>query len=207
MKFVGGVEVQLYSFFIFSSIWECVVNAKIRPLYPGQKHPLHILQEAERIAEPVLTDIKTFDPTGIGSPDLPARSESLYRLRYPGPRRYFCTLYIAFVRYKFIPSIQAYSNFSTLFQYYLAMTTTYTAWKQTPCMYSLWEGVNVCVTGHSNYLRFFVGYSESKCRLRISLAHPRDCHFAHVQWLSLTIEKPQTPFREIHIMFMFVPVR
>jgi hypothetical protein len=23
-------------------------------------------------------------PTGIGSPDLPARSESLYRLRYPG---------------------------------------------------------------------------------------------------------------------------
>ena len=26
-----------------------------------------------------------------------------------------------------------------------------------------------------------VGYSESKYRLRISLAHPRDCHFAHVQ--------------------------
>jgi hypothetical protein len=24
-------------------------------------------------------------PTGIRSPDLPARSESLYRLRYPGP--------------------------------------------------------------------------------------------------------------------------
>jgi len=27
----------------------------------------------------------------------------------------------------------------------------------------------------------YVGYSESKHRLRISLAHPRDCHFAHVQ--------------------------
>ena len=27
----------------------------------------------------------------------------------------------------------------------------------------------------------YVGYSESKYRLRISLAHPRDCHFAHVQ--------------------------
>jgi len=26
----------------------------------------------------------------------------------------------------------------------------------------------------------YVGYSESKYRLRISLAHPRDCHFAHV---------------------------
>ena len=24
----------------------------------------------------------------------------------------------------------------------------------------------------------FVGYSESKYRLRISVAHPRDCHFA-----------------------------
>ena len=27
----------------------------------------------------------------------------------------------------------------------------------------------------------YVGYSESKYRLRISLAHPRDCHFTHVQ--------------------------
>jgi len=27
----------------------------------------------------------------------------------------------------------------------------------------------------------YVGYSESKYRLRISLVHPRDCPFAHVQ--------------------------
>ena len=53
----------------------------------------------------------------------------------------------------------------------------------------------------------YVGYSESKYRLRISLAHPRDCHFAHVQWLPLSVEKPRTPFREIRVMFMFVPVR
>ena len=46
---------------------------------------------------------------------------------------------------------------------------------------------------------FYVGYSESKYRLRISLAHPRDCHFAHVQ-------KPQMPFCEICFIFMFVPV-
>ena len=26
----------------------------------------------------------------------------------------------------------------------------------------------------------YVGYSESKYRLRISLAHPPECHFAHV---------------------------
>ena len=52
----------------------------------------------------------------------------------------------------------------------------------------------------------YVGYSESKYSLRISSAHPRDCHFAHVQWIPLSIEKPQTPFREIRIMFMFIPV-
>jgi len=30
---------------------------------------------------------KSRPPTGIRSPDLPARSESLYRLRYPGPQQ------------------------------------------------------------------------------------------------------------------------
>ena len=59
---------------------------------------------------------------------------------------------------------------------------------------------------HSCYINIYIGYSESKYRLRISLTHPRDCHFAHVQWLPLSIEKPQTPFREIRVMFMFVPV-
>jgi len=54
---------------------------------------------------------------------------------------------------------------------------------------------------------YYVGYSESKYRLRISLAHPQDCHFAHVQRLPLLIEKPQTPFRETRVMFMFVLVR
>jgi len=31
------------------------------------------------------------------------------------------------------------------------------------------------------YVRTYVCYSESKYRLRISLAHPRDCHFEHMQ--------------------------
>jgi hypothetical protein len=29
-------------------------------------------------------------PTGIRSPDRPARSESLYRLNYPGPVQLYC---------------------------------------------------------------------------------------------------------------------
>jgi len=53
----------------------------------------------------------------------------------------------------------------------------------------------------------YIDYSESKYRLRISLAQPQDCHFAHVQRLPLSTEKPQMPFREIRVMFMFVPVR
>ena len=52
----------------------------------------------------------------------------------------------------------------------------------------------------------YVGYSESKNRLRISLAHTRDCPFAHVQWLPLSVEKPQMQFREIRVKFMFVSV-
>jgi len=51
----------------------------------------------------------------------------------------------------------------------------------------------------------YAHYSESKYRLRIFLAHPQDRQFVHVQ-LPLSIEKPQTPFREICVMFMFVPV-
>ena len=35
---------------------------------------------------PVWSGAETFVPTGIRSPARPARSASLYRLRYPGPR-------------------------------------------------------------------------------------------------------------------------
>jgi hypothetical protein len=60
-------------------VW--VVNATPRPLYP----PVPILQEAEWALGPVWTGAENFTPTGIRSPDLPARSQSLYRLSYPGP--------------------------------------------------------------------------------------------------------------------------
>ena len=45
------------------------------PLYRGLGGPLG----------PVWTDAENLAPTGIRSPDRPARSESLYRLSYPGP--------------------------------------------------------------------------------------------------------------------------
>jgi len=53
---------------------------------PG-KDPVPIVQEAVWAPEPVWTGAENLASTGIRSPGLPARSESLYRLNYPGPRR------------------------------------------------------------------------------------------------------------------------
>jgi hypothetical protein len=68
-----------------------VVNATFRPLYPRENPGTDCigswvghradLDSAENLAH-----------IGIRSPDRPARSESLYRLSYPGPRR-DCTMY------------------------------------------------------------------------------------------------------------------
>ena len=48
-------------------------------LYPG-KDPVLIVQEFG--SGPVWTGAENLAPTGIRSPDRPARSQSLYRLRY-----------------------------------------------------------------------------------------------------------------------------
>ena len=51
---------------------------------PG-KDPVTIVQEAEWTPGPVWIGAENLAATGIRSPDLQARSKSLYRLRYPGP--------------------------------------------------------------------------------------------------------------------------
>ena len=51
---------------------------------PG-KDPLPIVQEAGWAPWPVWSGSENLAPTGIRSPDRPARSESLYRLSYPSP--------------------------------------------------------------------------------------------------------------------------
>ena len=48
---------------------------------PG-KDPVPIVQEAGWSLEPVWIGAENLAPTGIRSPDLPARSASLYRLRH-----------------------------------------------------------------------------------------------------------------------------
>ena len=50
---------------------------------PGED-PVPITQEAGWDPWPVWTGAENLTPTGIRSPDIPSRSESLYRLSYPG---------------------------------------------------------------------------------------------------------------------------
>jgi hypothetical protein len=50
---------------------------------PGND-PVSIVQDAGWAPGPVWAGAENLAPTGIRFPDRPARSESLYRLRYPG---------------------------------------------------------------------------------------------------------------------------
>ena len=57
-------------------------DATPRAALPPEREPVHIVQEAgwATVAVRIISP-----PTGIRSPDRPARSESLYRLSDPGP--------------------------------------------------------------------------------------------------------------------------
>ena len=52
--------------------------------FTPDKNPVPILQETGWASEPVWIGEENFVPTRIRSPDRPACSESLYRLRDPG---------------------------------------------------------------------------------------------------------------------------
>jgi len=58
------------------------VSVKPRPLFTSGKDPVSIVQEALWAPGPVWTGAENLAPTGIRSPDRPARSQSLYRLSY-----------------------------------------------------------------------------------------------------------------------------
>jgi hypothetical protein len=59
-----------------------VVIATPLTLYP----PVPIVQEVGRVPGPISTGAANLAPTGIRSSESPARSESLYLLRYTAPR-------------------------------------------------------------------------------------------------------------------------
>ena len=51
----------------------------------GEKDPALLVQESKRAQGPVWTGAENLASLGIRSPDRPARGESVYRLRSPGP--------------------------------------------------------------------------------------------------------------------------
>ena len=54
-----------------------------QPLFTPGKVPVPTVQEAGWAPGPVQTGAENLAPTGIRSPDRPARNPSLYGLRYP----------------------------------------------------------------------------------------------------------------------------
>jgi hypothetical protein len=58
------------------------VSITLRSLFTSVKEPVPIVQEAGWATGPVWTGAENLDLTEIRYPDPPARSQSLYRLRY-----------------------------------------------------------------------------------------------------------------------------
>jgi len=79
-----GEYIWLYSFFSIDARW--VGWSTPRPgRFTAGKATVPIVWEAGWSPGPVWTGAESLAPTGIRSRDLPARSESLYRLGYPDP--------------------------------------------------------------------------------------------------------------------------
>ena len=60
-----------------------MVSFTPKPLFTPGKDPVPILQETGWAPGPVWTGAENLPSTGIRSPDLPARRQSLHRLSYP----------------------------------------------------------------------------------------------------------------------------
>jgi len=55
--------------------------------FTPERDSVPVLWEADWVPGPVWAGVENPVPTGIRSPDRPARSQTLHRLHYPGPRR------------------------------------------------------------------------------------------------------------------------
>jgi len=62
-----------------------VVNATPQPLYPRERPGTHCIGGWVSPKAGLDRSGKSRSPTSVRSPDRPARSKSLYRLRYPSP--------------------------------------------------------------------------------------------------------------------------
>ena len=68
------------------------------PLFTPRKDLVPIVQEVRWAPGPVWISAKNLAPTGIGSPNRPGRSHSLYRIRYPAHKSFYNYDYISLTR-------------------------------------------------------------------------------------------------------------
>jgi len=73
-----------------------VVSVTSRPLFTPGKDPVPIVQEAGWAPGPVWTGVENLALTWIRSPHRPARSQSLYQLRYPAHFPFMCRHFFFF---------------------------------------------------------------------------------------------------------------
>jgi hypothetical protein len=66
------------------------VSVTPRPLFTPGKDPVPIVQEVGWAPGMIRTRAENLAPTGIGSPDRPGRSQTLYRIRYPAHPGVLC---------------------------------------------------------------------------------------------------------------------
>ena len=83
------VEVYLYSFFYLGVRWGGWSTPRSGRLTPGKYNRYPLYRRLGGAPRPVWTGTENLapPPIGIRSPDRPALSELLYRLRYPGPHQ------------------------------------------------------------------------------------------------------------------------
>jgi hypothetical protein len=74
------VQIKLYSFFILGARWGLVDKATPRLLYAWKRDPVLLYRRLGGSQGRYRRVLKISPLTGIRSPDLPARSESLHRL-------------------------------------------------------------------------------------------------------------------------------
>jgi hypothetical protein len=87
-----GVEVYLNSFFHLGTRWRWLVNATPRALYPRETICTH--STGDWVGPRAGLDVcGKSRPIRIRSPDRPSRSQSLYRLSYPGQRKKYGTVF------------------------------------------------------------------------------------------------------------------
>ena len=70
-----------------------MVNARLQPLYPRERDRVPVVKEVRWAPGPVWKGAENLARIGIGDPDRPGRSESLYGLSYPGSPNQLCSQY------------------------------------------------------------------------------------------------------------------